>query len=216
MPTLSASYGACYTYNSKLNPLDAYASRRKSSLTGPFFGLSIVLNLEQKTYLKAGITKQVSNFTCWKIWLISFHKFFFYILGRSTFSSSRKNSQTSRWWIWLRSYAKCINWGCHSRHSHRKTTISLSFVMFQELGRNKLYQLYWKRMELYITTMSKSKKIFYILICIRSIRKFREIDLHFKNQRLVVILPFWKLVDVSIQCFWTKMMKNLWKDLPAI
>ena len=51
---------------------------------------------------------------------------------------------------------------------------------------------------------------------IRSIRKFPEIDLYFKNQRLVVILPFWKLVDVSIQCFWTKMMKNLWKDLPAI
>ena len=64
--------------------------------------------------------------------------------------------------------------------------------------------------------MSKSKKIFYILICIRSITKFREIDLYFKNQRLVVILPFWKLVDVSIQCFWTKMMNNLWKDLPAI
>ena len=59
MPTLSASYGACYTYNSKLNPFDSYASLRKSSLTGPFFGLSLVLNLEQQTYLKAGITKQV-------------------------------------------------------------------------------------------------------------------------------------------------------------
>ena len=28
-------------------------------MTGPFFGLSLVLNLEQKNYLKGGITKQV-------------------------------------------------------------------------------------------------------------------------------------------------------------
>ena len=65
-------------------------------------------------------------------------------------------------------------------------------------------------------TLQQCQRVRKSFICIRSIRKFREIDLHFKNQRLVVILPFWKLVDVSIQCFWTKMMKNLWKDLPAI
>ena len=29
-------------------------------MTGPFFGLSLVLNLQQKAYLKGGITKQVS------------------------------------------------------------------------------------------------------------------------------------------------------------
>ena len=31
-------------------------------MTGPFFGLSLVLNLEQREYLKGGITKQVGTY----------------------------------------------------------------------------------------------------------------------------------------------------------
>ena len=60
MTTASASYGACYTFNSELNPDDEHLDSRISSMTGPFFGLSLVLNLQQKAYLKGGITKQVS------------------------------------------------------------------------------------------------------------------------------------------------------------
>ena len=59
LTTASASYGACYTFNSELNPDDEHLDSRISSMTGPFFGLSLVLNLEQKNYLKGGITKQV-------------------------------------------------------------------------------------------------------------------------------------------------------------
>ena len=60
LTTASASYGACYTFNSELNPDDEHLDSRISSMTGPFFGLSLVLNLQQKAYLKGGITKQVS------------------------------------------------------------------------------------------------------------------------------------------------------------
>ena len=61
MPTTSASYGSCYTFNSHLNEQDDHVSSRISSMTGPFFGLSLVMNLEQSNYLKDGITKQVSS-----------------------------------------------------------------------------------------------------------------------------------------------------------
>ena len=61
LTSASASYGACYTFNSELNPDDEHLDSRISSMTGPFFGLSLVLNLQQKGYLKGGITKQVSS-----------------------------------------------------------------------------------------------------------------------------------------------------------
>jgi len=61
LTTASASYGACYTFNSELNPDDEHLDSRISSMTGPFFGLSLVLNLQQKAYLKGGITKQAGG-----------------------------------------------------------------------------------------------------------------------------------------------------------
>ena len=59
MNSTSALYGSCFTFNTELNKADDYAKFRKSSMTGPTFGLSMVLNLDQKIYLKNGITKQV-------------------------------------------------------------------------------------------------------------------------------------------------------------
>ena len=61
LPQISPIYGACYTFNTELNLKDDYRRYRRSSMTGPFFGLSLVLNLEQKEYLKGGITKQVPH-----------------------------------------------------------------------------------------------------------------------------------------------------------
>ena len=57
--TQSATYGNCYMFNSKLNrDNDARAGRRKSSQTGPFLGLQIVLNIEQSNYMKKGQSEQ--------------------------------------------------------------------------------------------------------------------------------------------------------------
>ena len=57
--TQSATYGNCYMFNSKLNrDNDGRAGRRKSSQTGPFLGLQIVLNIEQSNYMKKGQSEQ--------------------------------------------------------------------------------------------------------------------------------------------------------------
>ncbi len=53
----SASYGNCWTFNYFYNQDDVNRGRN-SSMTGPFFGLSMVLNLEQKFYIGDSITKQ--------------------------------------------------------------------------------------------------------------------------------------------------------------
>ena len=54
--TNDMSYGNCYTFNTEENDDDPFAGARKSSMTGPFFGLSLVLNLEQRYYVGNGIT----------------------------------------------------------------------------------------------------------------------------------------------------------------
>ena len=66
-----AQYGNCYGFNSKYNHEDdtlfklrdtKYVStgkRRLSSLTGPSFGLNLIVALDQIDYMKGGVTKQV-------------------------------------------------------------------------------------------------------------------------------------------------------------
>ena len=61
MVTPTAAYGNCFTFNSALhNDVDEFAGTRVSSLTGPNFGLTLVLNLDTLEYLKGGFTKQVT------------------------------------------------------------------------------------------------------------------------------------------------------------
>ena len=55
-----ALYGNCFVFNTKYNmDLDALAGKRVSSLTGPSFGLNLIVTLDQTNYMKGGITKQV-------------------------------------------------------------------------------------------------------------------------------------------------------------
>ena len=60
--TPTASYGNCLSFNYAANTeLDPLAGERYSSKTGPFFGLSMVLNLEQRYYIGGGITQELLN-----------------------------------------------------------------------------------------------------------------------------------------------------------
>ena len=66
-----AQYGNCYVFNSKYNHEDdtlfkfkdtkyiSTGKRRLSSLTGPSFGLNLIVALDQIDYMKGGVTKQV-------------------------------------------------------------------------------------------------------------------------------------------------------------
>ena len=53
--------GNCFTFNSVLNDQDEYAGTRRSSMTGPQFGLTLVLNVEQGEYMTGGQTQTVSK-----------------------------------------------------------------------------------------------------------------------------------------------------------
>ena len=53
----SASYGNCFSFNYGHNENDPYAGTRLTALTGSLFGLSLVLNLEQRYYIGDGVTK---------------------------------------------------------------------------------------------------------------------------------------------------------------
>ena len=69
-----AQYGNCYSFNSKYNLQDDTlykvednkhtdsGKRRLSSLTGPSFGLNLIVSLDQIDYMKGGVTKQVRTF----------------------------------------------------------------------------------------------------------------------------------------------------------
>ncbi len=59
----SPAYGNCYTFNTRLNPEDDLGGKRVTSLTGPNYGLSVVVNVEQEKYLGNGRTKQVTFHT---------------------------------------------------------------------------------------------------------------------------------------------------------
>ena len=56
--TETASYGNCFSFNSGFNVYDRQGGKRHSSMTGPFFGLSLILNIEQSSYIGQGFTKQ--------------------------------------------------------------------------------------------------------------------------------------------------------------
>ena len=53
----SPSYGNCYTFNSAMTD-DDNGGQRVASLTGPTFGLEMILNIEQSKYMENGLTKQ--------------------------------------------------------------------------------------------------------------------------------------------------------------
>ena len=54
----TASYGNCFVFNTIENQYDDEAGQRTSALTGPTYGLSLVLNLDQRNYMKGGQSKQ--------------------------------------------------------------------------------------------------------------------------------------------------------------
>ena len=56
-----ALFGNCFTFNSEYNEnKDEAAGKRVSSLTGPSFGLNLIVELDLFNYLKGNITKHVS------------------------------------------------------------------------------------------------------------------------------------------------------------
>ena len=57
--TNSPSFGNCYSFNTVLNGQDEEAGERVSSLSGPNFGLTLVLNLDQMEYMQEGQSPQV-------------------------------------------------------------------------------------------------------------------------------------------------------------
>jgi len=54
----SPAYGNCFTFNKENATQDELAGLRKSSLPGPKFGLSFVLNIDPENYLGVGRTEQ--------------------------------------------------------------------------------------------------------------------------------------------------------------
>ena len=55
---MTATYGNCYSFNYEFNQHDKMKGKRQLSLTGPSYGLSLVLNLDQGNYMQKGYSKQ--------------------------------------------------------------------------------------------------------------------------------------------------------------
>ena len=63
-PINVALYGNCFVFNTNYNiERDRLGGRRVSSLTGPSFGLNLIVKLDQINYMKGGITKQVEYYS---------------------------------------------------------------------------------------------------------------------------------------------------------
>ena len=58
LPINVPNYGNCFIFNTALNDEDIHGGQRVTSLTGPTFGLSMVLSLEQRNYMRQGQSKQ--------------------------------------------------------------------------------------------------------------------------------------------------------------
>ena len=54
------NYGNCYTFNTYLSE-DDLGGTRVASLTGPDFGLSLILNIEQTNYMANSLSRFVSK-----------------------------------------------------------------------------------------------------------------------------------------------------------
>ena len=54
-------YGNCYAFNKDDIKADPEAGNRKTSLTGPKFGLTLVLNIGPEGYMTNGRTEQVTG-----------------------------------------------------------------------------------------------------------------------------------------------------------
>ncbi len=63
--TNSPQYGNCFTFNSQFNRIDANGGYRTNMLTGPDFGLTMVLNVEQNKYIATGQTETVLHTGNW-------------------------------------------------------------------------------------------------------------------------------------------------------
>ena len=63
--TNSPQYGNCFTFNSQFNRIDANGGYRTNMLTGPDFGLTMVLNVEQNKYIATGQTETVLHTGKW-------------------------------------------------------------------------------------------------------------------------------------------------------
>ena len=69
----SPAYGNCFSFNKLSNSdNDPDAGQRVSSLTGPKFGLSFVLNIHPEAYMTNGRTEQVFfNLSPYKVILLN-------------------------------------------------------------------------------------------------------------------------------------------------
>ena len=63
MVTNVPRYGNCYSFNTVYEKEQKKAKGiLQSSIAGPSFGLNIILSLDQRNYMKNGVTEQVSKF----------------------------------------------------------------------------------------------------------------------------------------------------------
>ena len=53
-------YGNCFAFNKGDNTADPEAGKRVTSLTGPKFGLTLILDIQPEEYLENGRTEQVT------------------------------------------------------------------------------------------------------------------------------------------------------------
>ena len=56
-------YGNCFAFNKFDNKDDREAGYRVTSLTGPKFGLTLVLNVQPESYMTNGRTEQVTCYS---------------------------------------------------------------------------------------------------------------------------------------------------------
>ena len=73
MVTNVPRYGNCYSFNTVYEKEQEKAmGTLQSSIAGPSFGLNIILALDQRNYMKNGVTEQVSKFNFYERHVISF------------------------------------------------------------------------------------------------------------------------------------------------
>ena len=134
--TSSSGFGNCFTFNSLLNGDDVFGGERVTSMTGPSFGLNLIVDLQQGAYMKKGQTKQVS----WNPTLISLCieiERNLSIIGWSTAGHSRFQWSAFDLWKRIRFDTQYFNQGCHSRGLLSILIILYIFtflLMFQNLG----------------------------------------------------------------------------------
>ena len=69
-------YGNCFAFNKADTTDDPEAGNRMTSLTGPKFGLTLVLNIQPEAYMTNGRTEQVLNPRSQYFCKLGYHKYF--------------------------------------------------------------------------------------------------------------------------------------------